>query len=290
MTEPDLEYGSFSRATIRPYGQEVLNPVRFITRPKDRFFAIATGYEHWGGVSETGSAIVQERLNAIDVPQPAGSDDGRLGEFWDGVLRGLTATLARHVVSNGDLFGKTTASAMLSGIHLAGGRAWLVQAGDGRVYRVRGELLEQCSTDGTLGEMLVLHGRMTEEEAAVFPHRHVVCSLLAAGAEPPPPVRSIDYQLGDTFVLSMGGVNRKRKKNTSFHDLIEDTLVDLTSTERSVLSDIAAEVASKGIARDGTYGGVLIVRVGQRGAVGLATKSGGEFGLVPKAVPEEREK
>jgi len=68
----------------------------------------------------------------------------------------------------------------LSGICLMGGRYWVVNAGDSRVYRYRNGVLKPLSNDDTLAARAVRSGAMTFEQAARSRDSHILTNYLGA--------------------------------------------------------------------------------------------------------------
>lgn len=94
----------------------------------------------------------------------------------------------------------------LSALILLQDKAWTVQVGDSRVYRVRGGVLERLTNDHSFVEESVRLGMMTAEEAEAHPHKNVLTR--AVGVEEPvvPDVNQHDLQSGDLFLLCSDGL------------------------------------------------------------------------------------
>ena len=63
-----------------------------------------------------------------------------------------------------------------------GDRLVLANVGDSRAYRLHGGELVQLTTDHSVAEELVARGELSEAEAAVHPHRHILTRALGCRA------------------------------------------------------------------------------------------------------------
>lgn len=79
--------------------------------------------------------------------------------------------------------------------------------GDSRAYRLRGDVLEQLSTDHSLVAELVESGVLTPEEAERHPQRSAITRAL--GTDPAVEVAgwTVDAQVGDLFLLCSDGLS-----------------------------------------------------------------------------------
>lgn len=83
----------------------------------------------------------------------------------------------------------------------------LAHVGDTRAYLLRGGKLEQLTRDQNVAQDLVRRGRLSEDEAATSPHRHVI--LQAVGVEPDGldvEVASVALRPGDRLMLASDGL------------------------------------------------------------------------------------
>ena len=83
----------------------------------------------------------------------------------------------------------------------------LAHVGDTRAYLLRGGKLEQLTRDQNVAQDLVRRGRLSEDEAATSPHRHVI--LQAVGVEPDGldvEVASVALKPGDRLMLASDGL------------------------------------------------------------------------------------
>lgn len=86
-------------------------------------------------------------------------------------------------------------------------RAYLVQVGDSRCYRLREGRLERMSTDQTVVQALVDSGALTPADADRSPFKGVLSSALG-GQEAKPMTRTSDMRWDDVMLLCTDGLTR----------------------------------------------------------------------------------
>jgi PPM family protein phosphatase len=102
-------------------------------------------------------------------------------------------------------------------------RAWVLNIGDSRCYRLRGRTLQQLTDDHSLVEEQVRQGRMTHTEALRSPLRNVITRALGTQTSVTPDIVELETEPGDLFMLCSDGLTRELND-----DLIESMLsVDL---------------------------------------------------------------
>lgn len=104
----------------------------------------------------------------------------------------------------------------------------LAHVGDSRAYLLRNGKLQQLTTDQNVAQDLVRRGRISEDEAASSPHRHVI--LQAVGADPQGldiEVAGVELRSGDRLVLATDGMFGMLPSA----DQIRDILVTNTDAE-----------------------------------------------------------
>lgn len=88
-------------------------------------------------------------------------------------------------------------------------RAWVMNIGDSRCYRLRNGRLEQITADHSLVEEQVRVGRMTRAEALRSPLKNVITRALGTQSRVTPDVFALELQPGDTFLLCTDGLTRE---------------------------------------------------------------------------------
>lgn len=97
------------------------------------------------------------------------------------------------------------------------GRLWLAHVGDSRAYIVRDKAIRQLSEDHSLVASLVREGRLTADEAAISPQRHIILQALGTKPSVEPQIwkEGLPLIADDTIVLCSDGLN----------DLIDDQAI-----------------------------------------------------------------
>ncbi|HVX20799.1 MAG TPA: Stp1/IreP family PP2C-type Ser/Thr phosphatase [Acidimicrobiales bacterium] len=166
-------------------------------------FAVADGMGgHVGG--EVAARVAVDALRAAFARQP--SVDGLRQavasaniEVWrrgqaDSGLRGMGTTM--------------TAVALVAG---ADGRdvVALANVGDSRGYVFSAGRIHQVTADHSLAEEKVRHGELTEAEAAVHPHRHILTRALGVAADVDVDLWELRLRAGDRILLCSDGLTNE---------------------------------------------------------------------------------
>lgn len=88
-------------------------------------------------------------------------------------------------------------------------RAWMLNIGDSRGYRLRNSRLEQITLDHSLVEEQVRLGRMTRGEAMRSPLRNVITRALGTQTCITPDVFELEVEPNDLFLLCSDGLTRE---------------------------------------------------------------------------------
>lgn len=97
----------------------------------------------------------------------------------------------------------TTISAMME----FEGSVVLAQVGDSRIYRVRGDSVEQLTEDHTLIAWQLKQGLITEADARVSRQRNVITRAVGSREYVQVDTQVAELQLGDTFLLCSDGLH-----------------------------------------------------------------------------------
>lgn len=85
--------------------------------------------------------------------------------------------------------------------------AWVVHAGDSRVYHFRGPELQRRTTDHSFVQRLIDEGKLTEEAANTHPQSNLLTGCLGTQADPPLSLWNIDrLEYGDTLLACSDGL------------------------------------------------------------------------------------
>ena len=159
-------------------------------------WAVADGM---GGhdAGDVASRVVVEELNAI--PTPATAAD--LLASCEKRMLVANSRLRQLADERGAVIGTTIA------ILLVFNRSYAcVWSGDSRIYRIRGDAIEQVSIDHTEIQELVLDGKISMEEAATWPHRNAVTRAIGVFEHPELEIKSGLLEAGDGFVICSDGL------------------------------------------------------------------------------------
>jgi len=164
-------------------------------------FLVADGMGgHAGGdvasslATQAVTAVADERFESVEIAQQ------RLVES----VKNSAAELIEAVREHPDLAGMgTTVSALLR----HNNQVVIAHIGDSRIYRLRGGVLEQITTDHTFVQKLVETGRITPEEALVHPRRNVLMRVLGdVAGSVDVDTAVLDTEPGDRWMLCSDGL------------------------------------------------------------------------------------
>lgn len=164
-------------------------------------FVVADGMGgHAGG--DVASAVAVQHLYGLDKLYDT------VEEAREALFHGILSAgkeLTESVEAHPELTGMgTTVSAMIR----VKSSMVIAHIGDSRIYRLRGGVLEQITSDHTFVQRLVDSGRITAEEAAVHPRRSVLMRVLGdVDAEPDVDTHVVDTEPGDRWLLCSDGLS-----------------------------------------------------------------------------------
>jgi serine/threonine protein phosphatase PrpC len=88
-----------------------------------------------------------------------------------------------------------------------GTSAYVAHVGDSRVYRMRGAVLEQVTTDHSLINDYLNRGIMTADEASTHPMKHVLVRALGTGPSVLVDVQTLTLEPNDLLLLCTDGLS-----------------------------------------------------------------------------------
>jgi len=88
-------------------------------------------------------------------------------------------------------------------------RAWFMNIGDSRGYRLRDRHLEQITLDHSHVEEQVRTGRMTRTDAERSPFRNIITRALGTQSQVAPDIFELEVEPGDLFLLCSDGLTRE---------------------------------------------------------------------------------
>ncbi len=164
-------------------------------------FIVADGMGgHAGG--DVASALAIKHVTSVDRSYSSASE---AEVALHGALISANSVLAETVFDHSELTGMGTT---VSGFVLVGGELAIAHIGDSRIYRLRGGVLKQITSDHTFVQRLVDSGRITVEEAAVHPRRSVLMRVLGdVDATPEIDTMIERAEPGDRWLLCSDGLS-----------------------------------------------------------------------------------
>jgi protein phosphatase len=172
------------------------NEDAFVREPP--LFAIADGM----GGAQAGE--VASRLAAAAFEEGASAVHGEDGVAT--VVRAANARIFERAVQDPAVAGMGT-TATVAVVDEQAGTLTIAHVGDSRAYLYRDDALEQLTTDHSLVGELVRSGRLTEDEAAVHPHRSVITRALGTDADVDVDTLTVDVAAGDLVLLCSDGLS-----------------------------------------------------------------------------------
>jgi serine/threonine protein phosphatase PrpC len=94
----------------------------------------------------------------------------------------------------------------LSALILLQDKAFTVQVGDSRIYRLRSGELVQMTVDHTWVEEMTRNGMMSREEAENHPRKHMLMRAVGVEVDIQPDIELHDLQPGDQYMLCSDGL------------------------------------------------------------------------------------
>jgi len=165
-------------------------------------FAVADGMGgHAGG--EVASRLAVDALTAAFGRQPTGFGLSEAVTEANGVVW-------HHSQDNPDLRGMGTTLTAVALVNEDGRDVLaLVNVGDSRSYRFHEGEITQITTDHSLAEEMVRTGELTEAEAAVHPHRHILTRALGVATDVAVDLWRIQPVRGDRYLLCSDGLTNE---------------------------------------------------------------------------------
>jgi len=182
-------------------------------------------------------AVTQYVEHSMRCYYASGAADDR--EFYEALQEGALLThveLLRRGEQDPQYRGMATTLTLYLGVWP---RAYLLQLGDSRCYRLEGGVLTQVTRDQTMAQELIDVGAMTRENAADSRLAHTLSSSIG-GRQTAPVVSRLDAKWGNVVLLCSDGLT----KHVS-DERIRERLSSMTSA-RQVCEDLLEEALEGG--------------------------------------------
>ncbi|MBS1717431.1 MAG: Stp1/IreP family PP2C-type Ser/Thr phosphatase [Armatimonadetes bacterium] len=109
----------------------------------------------------------------------------------------------------------------LSALVLLNDRAYTVQVGDSRIYRLRGAEMNQLTHDHTWVDEAIRQGMLSEQEAENHPYKHVLTRAVGTEGTVEADVEVHDLQEGDVYLLCSDGLIN-HVEDVAIHQLLAE--------------------------------------------------------------------
>jgi protein phosphatase len=217
------------------------NEDSFLDRPP--LFVVADGM----GGAEAGEVASQTAVAVFEEAAAAGA-------LPEGLVATVETANARiHAMATEDP-SRAGMGCTVNASVAAGGRLTVAHVGDSRLYRLRGDGLEQLTDDHSLVGGLVRLGQLTPAEAEHHPQRSVI--LRAVGVEPTVEVDLLHHDLepDDVYLACSDGLTSMVRD-----EVIAETLRTFPALGEA--ADILVELANESGGRDNIT--VVLFRIGR---------------------------
>ncbi len=171
-----------------------INEDAFLDAQEEALWVVADGM---GGHSR-GDRASQAIIEAMHTFKPK---DNALESVDDLLERLNNANDVCRNAAQGQVMGSTVAA-----LHINGDNAYVLWAGDSRVYRHRQGRFLQLTDDHSLVQELHRLGELTADEAENHPSSNVITRAIGVADDVDVQVRQLDLQAGDRFLVCSDGL------------------------------------------------------------------------------------
>ncbi|MFK7994206.1 MAG: PP2C family serine/threonine-protein phosphatase [Granulosicoccus sp.] len=193
-TKTDLAPHWFSCAETNLGHVRKVNEDSFLDAREQSLWVVADGM---GGHSrgDRASQSIVEALQSFKAGNTA------LDSVEDLLNRLSEANSACRRLAEGKVMGSTVAA-----LYIHANSAFVLWAGDSRIYRLRNSEFTQLTDDHSLVQELHRLGELTADEAENHPSANVITRAIGVADEIEIQVRQVDMQAGDRFLLCSDGL------------------------------------------------------------------------------------
>ena len=187
---------------VRPLNEDALG-----VDPAARLFVLADGLGGYNAGEIASAMAVSSILVRLGNYQAGAERDGAAFDANRALFEAITSI-------NADIYNAAANSTAYAGMAttlvvawLIERRLWVAHAGDSRLYRLRGDRLEQITRDHSFSQELFDAGMVSAEEARALPAKNLVTRALGADAELEPEIHAYDALPGDLLLLCSDGLS-----------------------------------------------------------------------------------
>ncbi|WP_299654836.1 PP2C family serine/threonine-protein phosphatase [uncultured Tateyamaria sp.] len=201
---------------VRPVNEDAI-----LALPSLGLWAIADGMGgHQGG--DFASQTVIDALSSLPEDLPPASLPGRIRDALHQAHRDIQAEAARR---GSAIIGTTVVLLVVSGDHFL-----CLWAGDSRLYRLRGGMLEMISEDHSVVGELVAAGQLTWDQAEHHAQNNQITHAIGVGSVPGIEKRRGAIVPGDRFLLCSDGLT-KYANEAMLKRIMQDAPLDTLADE-----------------------------------------------------------
>lgn len=171
--------------------------------PQGRFFIVADGMGGHAAGATASLLAVEAIKQKIEWGWKSVSAPQLLTDAVEAANRSILEDQRRHP-ERADM-GTTVVALMFD----PNEKCWSAHIGDSRLYRLRGDQLQQMTEDHTLVARSIRQGELTTEQARVHPWRHILERCLGRPDTGAPAVQPITIEPGDRLLLCSDGLTEE---------------------------------------------------------------------------------
>ncbi|MBR5230292.1 MAG: Stp1/IreP family PP2C-type Ser/Thr phosphatase [Firmicutes bacterium] len=120
-------------------------------------------------------------------------------------------------------------------VYISGGKAYIANVGDSRVYLFRDDRLVQLTEDHTYVNTLLKAGIISKEQAAVDERKNVITKALGAESTVEPDFFQIEISKDDIFLICTDGL----------YDEVDSEEISRVLKDNESMSDVCTELVSR---------------------------------------------
>ena len=163
-----------------------------------------------------GAGGVRQGGRAAHISAELISQENRSG-LTAGELRAAIEDINRRILEISDKEdAKGELMTTVAGVYISGEDFMVFNAGDSRVYRLRGQYLRQLSKDHSYVQDLVDIGKITPEEAQMHPNKNIINKFIGINDTVSPRIKEYteDVLIGDIYMICSDGISDVLDKET----------------------------------------------------------------------------
>ncbi|MHA6692774.1 PP2C family protein-serine/threonine phosphatase [Devosia sp. A449] len=192
-----FEYATFTDAGPRKINEDSVAVWKL--PGNDLIVAIADGLGGMGGGNTASGTAISEISSAI-------SEQPDVGLWFSSIAIRIHHALLISQRSSREL---STMATTLTAAWFTQGRMMCVHAGDSRLAMARNNGVKRLTTDHSEGMRLLLSGKLTQDEYADYPRKHILDSALGTEDTPRVDIFDVDLAVGDKLIFTTDGIHQK---------------------------------------------------------------------------------